>query len=162
VNRTLRLWLGLAGLLLLVACTASARASIGDFFGGLFGAAAPVADAAGQPWLGALFGWAGHLLLAHPYESAGAGLVAATLGNHAVNGTPGTTRRRDVRATRQAKREAAQRVTAQMRVLDASTAHRKTVEAAEAKVRRATAKKNAALLAAQTMPPPPPPISPTP
>lgn len=139
----------LAGAALLIACTASQRGAVADFFGGFFGAAAPVATAAGQPWLGSLLSWGSSLLLQHPYESAGAGLAAVGAANHWINGTPGTKRRERVRTVRTAKAEAARRTTAQMRVLDAETAHRREVEAAEARMRRATAKKNAALLKAQ-------------
>lgn len=132
----------------LVGC-AGAGSKVADFFGGLFSSAAPVADAAGQPWLGSLLGWAGKALLAHPYETAGATLAGAVPVKHyLMGGIPGTRRHRDSKAIKVAKRVAAQKTKAQMRLLDADTEHRKVAAAAEAKVRRAVAKKNAALIAA--------------
>lgn len=151
MNRRLGFVLLLA-VLALAACTAGQRTAVSDFFGGFFSSAAPVANAAGQPWLGALLGWAGHALLEHPYESAGATLAAAVPVNHWINGTPGTKRRRNVREIRVAKKDAGRRTAAQMRLLDADVEHRKAAAQADAKVRRALAKKNAALLAARPAP----------
>lgn len=131
----------------LFGCAGAGR-KVADFFGGLFSTAAPALDAAGQPWFGALFSWAGRTLLDHPYESAGAAVAAAVPVNHWINGTPGTRRRRDVREVRVAKKAAAARTKAQMRLLDADTHHRKVAAAAEEKVRRSIARKNAALIAA--------------
>lgn len=150
MSKWARLAFVLVGLCALCACTADQRHHLAEFFGGFFNAAAPVAAAAGQPLIGQLFSWAGHVLTAHPYESAGAGLAAAVPVKHyLLGGVPGTKKHRDGKAVKAAKREAAKRVKAQMAALDAETAHRKIVEAAEAKMRRATARKNAAFLAAQ-------------
>jgi hypothetical protein len=144
--------LALAALAALVGCTGGQRTAVADFFGGFFSSAAPVLDAAGQPWFGALSAWAGKMLLDHPLESAGATLAAAAPINHWVNGTWGTKRRRNIRETRTAKKQAARQVAAQMQALDAETTHAKVLEKAQAKVARAAARKNAAYLAAQKMP----------
>lgn len=132
----------LVAVAMLFAC---ADSRFGDFFGGLFGAAAPVADAVGQPWLGSILAWAGDALSAHPYETAGASLVAATGVNHWINGTPGTVRRKAIREGRATTK-------ATMRKLDALEREkraRQQSERAHAAHQRATAKHNAALLAAQ-------------
>lgn len=133
----------------LVGCTASQRSAVADFFGGFFSTAAPVADAAGQPWLGALLGWAGKALLNHPYESAGTAVAAAPVVKHfLLGGFPGTKKHRESKAISAAKRAAAQKARAQMKALDAEVEHRRVEEAAAAKISRAAAKKNAAMLAA--------------